>query len=149
MIIISNLLSTRDAIMKEDPDKAKRMRSKSQEGEEESPASPVTDVSWGFGLDVMKTLTSTVITVLFENMTVSQSGFFKRLFLWHFVAPAYDQVRGTARLCHVDGWDAAPVPAGGSQLASLLLGSGHRHHPGRRDGPWQNHPNHRLPLLAI
>lgn len=32
--------------MKEDPDKPKRMRSKSQEGdEEESPASPVTDVS--------------------------------------------------------------------------------------------------------
>lgn len=145
MIIIGNLLSTRDAIMKEDPDKAKRMRSKSQEGEEESPASPVTDVSWGFGLDVMKTLKSTVITVLFENIisaqTVSQSGF--------FVAPAYNQVRGAARLCHVDGWDAAPVPAGGSQLASLLLGSGHRHHPGRRDGPWQNHPNHRLPLLAL
>lgn len=37
----------RDAIMKEDPDKPKRMRSKSQEGEEESPASPVTDVSPG------------------------------------------------------------------------------------------------------
>ncbi|XP_044040912.1 chromodomain-helicase-DNA-binding protein 3 isoform X3 [Siniperca chuatsi] len=33
----------RDAIMKEDPDKPRRMRSKSQEGEEESPASPVTD----------------------------------------------------------------------------------------------------------
>lgn len=37
----------RDAIMKEDPDKPKRMRSKGQEGEEESPASPVTDVSPG------------------------------------------------------------------------------------------------------
>ncbi|XP_011605019.2 chromodomain-helicase-DNA-binding protein 3 isoform X4 [Takifugu rubripes] len=33
----------RDAIMKEDPDKPKRMRNKGQEGEEESPASPVTD----------------------------------------------------------------------------------------------------------
>uniref|UniRef100_A0AAQ4R3A1 Chromodomain helicase DNA binding protein 3 n=1 Tax=Gasterosteus aculeatus aculeatus TaxID=481459 RepID=A0AAQ4R3A1_GASAC len=33
----------RDAIMKEDPDKPRRMRSKNQEGEEESPASPVTD----------------------------------------------------------------------------------------------------------
>uniref|UniRef100_A0A8C4I432 Chromodomain helicase DNA binding protein 3 n=1 Tax=Dicentrarchus labrax TaxID=13489 RepID=A0A8C4I432_DICLA len=32
-----------DAIMKEDPDKPRRMRSKNQEGEEESPASPVTD----------------------------------------------------------------------------------------------------------
>ena len=31
--------------MKEDPDKPKRMRSRSEEGEEESPASPVTDVS--------------------------------------------------------------------------------------------------------
>lgn len=31
--------------MKEDPDKPRRMRSKNQEGEEESPASPVTDVS--------------------------------------------------------------------------------------------------------
>lgn len=37
----------RDAIMKEDPDKPKRMRSKGQDGEEESPASPVTDVSPG------------------------------------------------------------------------------------------------------
>lgn len=36
----------RDAIMKEDPDKPRKMRNKSQEGEEESPAaSPVTDVS--------------------------------------------------------------------------------------------------------
>ncbi|XP_029310660.1 LOW QUALITY PROTEIN: chromodomain-helicase-DNA-binding protein 3 [Cottoperca gobio] len=33
----------RDAIMKEDPDKPRRMRSKNQEGEEESSASPVTD----------------------------------------------------------------------------------------------------------
>ncbi|XP_045919764.1 chromodomain-helicase-DNA-binding protein 3 isoform X4 [Micropterus dolomieu] len=33
----------RDTIMKEDPDKPRRMRSKSQEDEEESPASPVTD----------------------------------------------------------------------------------------------------------
>ncbi|XP_019116871.1 chromodomain-helicase-DNA-binding protein 3 isoform X1 [Larimichthys crocea] len=33
----------RDSIMKEDPDKPRRMRSKNQEGEEESPASPVTD----------------------------------------------------------------------------------------------------------
>ncbi|XP_075948794.1 chromodomain-helicase-DNA-binding protein 3 isoform X4 [Anarhichas minor] len=33
----------RDAIMKEDPDKPRRMRSKNQEGEEESPVSPVTD----------------------------------------------------------------------------------------------------------
>ncbi|XP_075884481.1 chromodomain-helicase-DNA-binding protein 3 isoform X5 [Nelusetta ayraudi] len=33
----------RDAIMKEDPDKIKRMRSKNVEGEEESPASPVND----------------------------------------------------------------------------------------------------------
>lgn len=31
--------------MKEDPDKIKRMRSKNVEGEEESPASPVNDVS--------------------------------------------------------------------------------------------------------
>uniref|UniRef100_H3D637 Chromodomain helicase DNA binding protein 3 n=1 Tax=Tetraodon nigroviridis TaxID=99883 RepID=H3D637_TETNG len=38
-----NYWKHRDAIMKEDPDKPKRMRSKSQEGEEESPASPVTD----------------------------------------------------------------------------------------------------------
>ncbi|XP_078020463.1 chromodomain-helicase-DNA-binding protein 3 isoform X1 [Epinephelus lanceolatus] len=33
----------RDAIMKEDPDKPRRIRSRNQEGEEESPASPVTD----------------------------------------------------------------------------------------------------------
>ncbi|KAG7241601.1 hypothetical protein INR49_025521 [Caranx melampygus] len=33
----------RDAIMKEDPDKPRKIRSKNQEGEEESPASPVTD----------------------------------------------------------------------------------------------------------
>uniref|UniRef100_A0A8C3G7F6 Chromodomain helicase DNA binding protein 3 n=1 Tax=Cyclopterus lumpus TaxID=8103 RepID=A0A8C3G7F6_CYCLU len=33
----------RDAITKEDPEKPRRMRSKNQEGEEESPASPVTD----------------------------------------------------------------------------------------------------------
>ncbi|XP_070711098.1 chromodomain-helicase-DNA-binding protein 3 isoform X2 [Pempheris klunzingeri] len=33
----------RDLIMKEDPDKPKRMRNKTQDGEEESPASPVTD----------------------------------------------------------------------------------------------------------
>lgn len=142
MTIIGDLLSTRDAIMKEDPDKAKRMRSKNQEGEEESPASPVTDVSCGFGFNV--SLDAAVITVLFENVI-----FIFKLFCGHFVAPADDQVRGAARLCHVDGWDAAPLPAGGSQLASLLLGSGHRHHPGRRDGSRQNHPNHRLPLLAL
>ncbi|XP_041821723.1 chromodomain-helicase-DNA-binding protein 3 isoform X3 [Chelmon rostratus] len=39
----SNYWRHRDAIMKEDPDKPRRMRSKNQEGEEESPASPVTD----------------------------------------------------------------------------------------------------------
>uniref|UniRef100_A0A3Q1H3J8 Chromodomain helicase DNA binding protein 3 n=1 Tax=Acanthochromis polyacanthus TaxID=80966 RepID=A0A3Q1H3J8_9TELE len=33
----------RDNIMKEDPDKAKKIRSKNSEGEDESPASPVTD----------------------------------------------------------------------------------------------------------
>uniref|UniRef100_A0A672J2W9 Chromodomain helicase DNA binding protein 3 n=1 Tax=Salarias fasciatus TaxID=181472 RepID=A0A672J2W9_SALFA len=33
----------RDAIMKEDPDKPRKIRSKNAEGEEESPASPVTD----------------------------------------------------------------------------------------------------------
>ncbi|XP_047453618.1 chromodomain-helicase-DNA-binding protein 3 isoform X3 [Mugil cephalus] len=33
----------RDSIMKEDPDKPKKMRSKNSEGEDESPASPVTD----------------------------------------------------------------------------------------------------------
>uniref|UniRef100_A0A8D0ABL9 Chromodomain helicase DNA binding protein 3 n=1 Tax=Sander lucioperca TaxID=283035 RepID=A0A8D0ABL9_SANLU len=38
-----NYWKHRDAIMKEDPDKPRRMRSKIQEGEEESPASPVTD----------------------------------------------------------------------------------------------------------
>ncbi|XP_059210753.1 LOW QUALITY PROTEIN: chromodomain-helicase-DNA-binding protein 3 [Centropristis striata] len=39
----ANYWRHRDAIMKEDPDKPRRMRSKNQEGEEESPASPVTD----------------------------------------------------------------------------------------------------------
>lgn len=43
-MLSGDLLSNRDAIMKEDPDKPRRMRSKNQEGEEESPASPVTDV---------------------------------------------------------------------------------------------------------
>lgn len=47
-LLTDALASCRDAIMKEDPDKPKRMRSKSQEGEEESLASPVTDVSRGF-----------------------------------------------------------------------------------------------------
>lgn len=47
-LLTDALVSCRDTIMKEDPDKPKRMRSKSQEGEEESPASPVTDVSRGF-----------------------------------------------------------------------------------------------------
>ena len=39
------LLFNRDAIMKDDPDKPRKMRSKSQEGDDDSPASPVTDVS--------------------------------------------------------------------------------------------------------
>lgn len=39
------LFSNRDSIMKDDPDKPRKMRSKNLEGEEESPASPVTDVS--------------------------------------------------------------------------------------------------------
>ncbi|XP_049923608.1 chromodomain-helicase-DNA-binding protein 3 isoform X5 [Epinephelus moara] len=39
----ANYWRHRDAIMKEDPDKPRRIRSKNQEGEEESPASPVTD----------------------------------------------------------------------------------------------------------
>nr|XP_046236369.1 chromodomain-helicase-DNA-binding protein 3 isoform X3 [Scatophagus argus] len=39
----ANYWRHRDAIMKEDPDKPKRMRSRNPEGEEESPASPVTD----------------------------------------------------------------------------------------------------------
>uniref|UniRef100_A0A8D3DYK8 Chromodomain helicase DNA binding protein 3 n=1 Tax=Scophthalmus maximus TaxID=52904 RepID=A0A8D3DYK8_SCOMX len=39
----ANYWRHRDAIMKEDPDKSRRMRSKNQEGEEESPVSPVTD----------------------------------------------------------------------------------------------------------
>lgn len=51
-LLTDSLASCRDTIMKEDPDKPKRMRSKSQEGEEESPASPVTDVSRGFSLGV-------------------------------------------------------------------------------------------------
>ncbi|XP_039996406.1 chromodomain-helicase-DNA-binding protein 3 isoform X2 [Xiphias gladius] len=39
----TNYWRHRDAIMKEDPDKPRKMRSKNMEGEEESPASPVTD----------------------------------------------------------------------------------------------------------
>uniref|UniRef100_A0A4W6CQ13 Chromodomain helicase DNA binding protein 3 n=1 Tax=Lates calcarifer TaxID=8187 RepID=A0A4W6CQ13_LATCA len=39
----ANYWRHRDAIMKEDPDKPRKMRNKNQEGEEESPASPVTD----------------------------------------------------------------------------------------------------------
>ncbi|XP_078020469.1 chromodomain-helicase-DNA-binding protein 3 isoform X8 [Epinephelus lanceolatus] len=39
----ANYWRHRDAIMKEDPDKPRRIRSRNQEGEEESPASPVTD----------------------------------------------------------------------------------------------------------
>ncbi|KAK5875800.1 hypothetical protein CesoFtcFv8_026843 [Champsocephalus esox] len=39
----SNYWSHRDAIMKEDPDKSRRMRSRNQECEEDSSASPVTD----------------------------------------------------------------------------------------------------------
>ena len=34
--------------MKEDPDKPKKMRSKNEEDEEESPALPATDVSFSF-----------------------------------------------------------------------------------------------------
>ncbi|XP_076016160.1 chromodomain-helicase-DNA-binding protein 3 isoform X2 [Genypterus blacodes] len=39
----TNYWRHRDAIMKEDPDKPRKMRSRIQEGEDESPASPVTD----------------------------------------------------------------------------------------------------------
>lgn len=40
------LLFNRDAIMKEDPDKPRKIRNKnSDEGEDESPGSPLTDVS--------------------------------------------------------------------------------------------------------
>ncbi|XP_053199387.1 chromodomain-helicase-DNA-binding protein 3 isoform X4 [Scomber japonicus] len=43
VIYKTNYWRHRDNIMKEDPDKPRKMRSKSQEGEDESPASPVTD----------------------------------------------------------------------------------------------------------
>ncbi|XP_054655939.1 chromodomain-helicase-DNA-binding protein 3 isoform X4 [Dunckerocampus dactyliophorus] len=43
VIYKTNYWRHRDSIMKEDPDKPRRMRSKSQEDEDESPASPVTD----------------------------------------------------------------------------------------------------------
>uniref|UniRef100_A0A7N8WVT6 Chromodomain helicase DNA binding protein 3 n=1 Tax=Mastacembelus armatus TaxID=205130 RepID=A0A7N8WVT6_9TELE len=39
----ANYWRHRDAIMKEDPDKPRKIRNRTQEGEEESPASPVTD----------------------------------------------------------------------------------------------------------
>lgn len=44
-MLVTVFFSDRDAIMKEDPDKPRKIRCKNQEGEEESPASPVTDVS--------------------------------------------------------------------------------------------------------
>lgn len=110
--------------MKEDPDKAKRMRSKGQEAEEESPASPVTDVSPRLvQLDEMPTgfhVPSTPhLFLLFVRLSSQLS-----------LVPAHHKVRGTAGLCHCDRWDAAHVPAGGPELASVFLGSGHRHHPG-------------------
>ncbi|XP_062301416.1 chromodomain-helicase-DNA-binding protein 3 isoform X5 [Scomber scombrus] len=43
VIYKTNYWRHRDNIMKEDPDKPRKMRSKSQEGEDECPASPVTD----------------------------------------------------------------------------------------------------------
>ncbi|KAM9836998.1 chromodomain-helicase-DNA-binding protein 3 isoform 2-T2 [Aulostomus maculatus] len=43
VIYKTNYWRHRDAIMKDDPDKPRKMRSKNQEGEDESPASPVTD----------------------------------------------------------------------------------------------------------
>ncbi|KAM8881949.1 chromodomain-helicase-DNA-binding protein 3 isoform 1-T1 [Synchiropus picturatus] len=43
VIYKNNYWRHRDTIMKEDPDKPKRMRSKDADGEEDSPASPVTD----------------------------------------------------------------------------------------------------------
>uniref|UniRef100_A0A8U7NU87 Uncharacterized protein n=1 Tax=Corvus moneduloides TaxID=1196302 RepID=A0A8U7NU87_CORMO len=61
----------------------------------------------------------------------------------------HGEVRDAAALHHSHGRHAAPVPAGGAQLAALLVGTEHRHHPGRRDGAGQDHPDHRLPLLAL
>ncbi|XP_067435408.1 chromodomain-helicase-DNA-binding protein 3 isoform X2 [Thunnus thynnus] len=43
VIYKANYWRHRDAIMKDDPDKPRKMRSKSQEGDDDSPASPVTD----------------------------------------------------------------------------------------------------------
>lgn len=62
---------------------------------------------------------------------------------------AHRQVRQAAVVHRRHGRHAAPLPAGGPQLAALLLGPGHRHHPGRRDGAGQDGADHRLPLLPV
>lgn len=66
-----------------------------------------------------------------------------------FPLPAHDKVRASSGVPGQHGGDAAPLPAGGAQLAAVLLGSGHRHHPGRRDGFGKDGPDRRLPLLAV
>lgn len=63
--------------------------------------------------------------------------------------PAYNKVRGAAGLCDSDRGNTAPLSVGRAQLAALLLGSGHWYHPGRRDGPGQDYPNHCLSLLTL
>lgn len=59
------------------------------------------------------------------------------------------KVRQAARLRGRRRAAAAPVPAGGPQLAALLVGPRHRHHPRRRDGSGQDHPDHHLSVLAL
>lgn len=66
-----------------------------------------------------------------------------------FPLAADDKVRAPAGVPGQHRWDAASLPAGGAQLAALLLGSGHRHHPGRRDGFGKDGADGRLPVLAV
>lgn len=63
--------------------------------------------------------------------------------------PAHDKVWGAAGLCDSNRGNSAPLPVGRSQLVALLLGSGHRYHPGWWNGPGQDYPDHCLSLLTL
>ena len=56
---------------------------------------------------------------------------------------------GTAALCREDGRASAPLPAGGLELAAILVGAGNQHDTGRRDGAGQNYTDDSIPLCSL
>ena len=135
MYHVTNCVCFRELMMGDEGKPGKKIKVKGRvKRPDRPPENPVVDVSLQF-----KCLYVTLTVFVSEPCSQRLSRPF----------PADAKVRASAGVPGHHGGDAAPLPAGGSQLAALLVGSGHRHHPGRRDGSGQDGPDRRLPLLAL